>query len=75
MIFFKMFLNNYRRIYRWKFPSVNPLVIKKYFYRRVCSTSKSVGNNIFLLPTDLPMDKKLPTKDSPTENFRQRFCQ
>jgi len=52
-------------------PSVNPLVIKKYYYRRVFSVSKSVGNNIFLLPTDLPTDKKLPMKDSPTEHFRR----
>ena len=43
MIFFKMFLNNYRR----KFPLVNPLVIKKYFYRHVYSASKSVGNDFF----------------------------
>ena len=35
-------------VYLW----VNPLVIKKYYYRRVCSVSKSVGNNIFLLPMD-----------------------
>ena len=63
MNFFKMFLN--------KFPSVNPLVIKKYYYRRVFSVSKSVGNNIFLLPKDLPTDKKLPMKDSLTEHFRQ----
>jgi hypothetical protein len=26
-------------------------------------------NLFFLLPTDLPTDKKLPTKDSPTEHF------
>jgi hypothetical protein len=25
----------------------------------------------FLLPTDLLMDKKLPMKNSPTENFRR----
>jgi hypothetical protein len=25
---------------------------KKYYYRRVFSVSKSVGNNIFLLPTE-----------------------
>jgi hypothetical protein len=54
-----------------EFPSVNPLVIKKYYYRRVFSVIKSVGNNIFLLPTDLLTDKKLPTKDSPTEHFRR----
>jgi len=49
--------------------SVNPLVIKKYYYRRIFSVSKFVGNNIFLLPTDLPTDKKLQMKDSPTEHF------
>jgi hypothetical protein len=32
--------------------------------------SKSIGSNIFLLPTDLPTEKKLPTKDSLTEHFR-----
>jgi hypothetical protein len=66
------------------YPSVNLLVIKKYYYRgiyqrnevgnlflRVCLVSKSVGNNIFLLPMDLPIDKKLPMKDSPTEHFRR----
>jgi hypothetical protein len=42
---------------------------KKYYYRRVFSVSKSVGNNIFLLPTDLLTEKKLPTKDSPTEHL------
>jgi hypothetical protein len=41
------------------------------FFLRVCSVNKSVGNNIFLLPTYLPTDKKLPMKDSPTEHFRQ----
>ena len=45
MIFFKIFLNNYRRNGADKF--------------------------IFLLPTDLPTEKKLPTKDSPAENFRR----
>jgi hypothetical protein len=40
-------------------------------FLRVCSVSKSVGNNIFLLPTDLPTDKKLLMKDSPTEHFRR----
>jgi len=49
------------------------LVTKKYYYRRVCSVSKSVSNNIFLLPTDLPTDKKLPMKDSPTEIFVSDF--
>ena len=45
MNFFKIFLNNYRRIYGRKFLLVNPSVIKK-IYRRVCSASKSVGNII-----------------------------
>ena len=52
MDFLKIFLNNYQR----KFPSINQLVIKKYIYRRVCSASKSIGNNIFLLPTDIPTE-------------------
>jgi hypothetical protein len=34
------------------------------------SVSKSIDNNIFLLPTDLPTDKKLPMKDLPNEHFR-----
>jgi hypothetical protein len=34
------------------------------------SVNKSVGNNIFVLPTDLLMNKKLPMKDSSTEHFR-----
>ena len=38
----------------------------RVFFLRVYSVSKSVGNNIFLLPTDLPTDKKLPMKDLPT---------
>jgi len=41
------------------------------FFLLAFSVSKSIGNNIFLLPTDLLMDKKLPMKDSPTETFRQ----
>jgi len=49
-----------------EFPSVyqseNPLVIKKYYYRRVYSVSKSVGNNIFLLPTDFPTEKNYQWK-------------
>jgi hypothetical protein len=39
------------------------------FFLRGCSVSKSVCNNIFLLPTDLLTDKKLSMKDSPTEHF------
>ena len=34
------------------------------FFLLAFSVSKSIGNNIFLLPTDLPSDKKLPTQDS-----------
>jgi hypothetical protein len=41
------------------------------FFLRVCSVSKSICNNIFLLPTDLPTDKKLSMKDSLTEHFRR----
>jgi len=37
------------------------------------SVSKSIDNNIFLLPTDLPTDKKLSMKDSHTEHFRGDF--
>ena len=64
-----MFLYNYQRNYRILsvYPSVIPLEIKKYYYRRVCSVSKSVGNNI---PTNLPTDKTLPMNDSPTDHFR-----
>jgi hypothetical protein len=35
---------------------------KKYYYRRVFFVSKSVGNNIFLLPTDLPTEKNYQRK-------------
>jgi hypothetical protein len=52
-------------------PLINPLIIKKYYYRRVFSVSKSVGNNIFLLPMNLPTDKKLRMKDSQMEHFRR----
>jgi len=51
-------------------PSVNPLVIKKYYYRGIYRRNEA-DKFIFLLPTDLPTDKKLPTKDSPTEHFRR----
>ena len=54
------------------YPSVNPLVIKKYYYRGIYRRYEA-GNFIFLLPTDLPTDKKLPMKDSPTEHFRGDF--
>jgi len=40
-------------------------------FLRAFSVSKSIDNNFFLLSTDLPTDKKLPTKDSPTEYFRR----
>jgi len=52
-----------------EFPSVNPLVIKKCYYRGIYQQNEA-GNFIFLLPTDLPMEKQIPTKDSPTEHFR-----
>ena len=40
------------------------------FFLRAFFVSKSIGNSIFfLLPTDLPTNKKLLTKDSPTEHF------
>jgi hypothetical protein len=41
------------------------------FFLRFCPVNKSVGNNIFLLPMDLPTDKKLPMKDSPMKHFRR----
>jgi len=47
-------------------PSVNPLVIKKYYYRGIYRRNEA-DKFIFLLPTE----KKLPTKDSPTEHFRR----
>jgi len=46
--------------------SVNPLVIKKYYYRGIYRRNEA-DKFIFLLPTE----KKLPTKDSPTEHFRR----
>jgi hypothetical protein len=48
-----MFLNN---------PVGKSVGNKKYYYRRVFSISKFVDKNIFLLQTDLPTEKKLPTK-------------
>jgi hypothetical protein len=48
------------------YPSVNPLVIKKYYYRGICRRNEA-GNFIFLLP----MNNKLSTKDSPTDHFRR----
>jgi hypothetical protein len=64
--FFKIFLNNYRRNYI-------RFVSDEIFFLLAFFVSKSIGNNIFLLPTDLPTDKKLPTKDSPMETFRRWF--
>jgi hypothetical protein len=54
-----MFLNN---------PVGKSVGNKKYYYRRVFSISKFVDKNIFLLQTDLPTEKKLPTK-----HFRRWF--
>jgi hypothetical protein len=51
-------------------PSVNLLVIKKYYYRGIYRRNEA-DKFIFLLPTDLLTEKKLPTKDSPTEHFRR----
>jgi len=52
------------------YPSVNPLVIKKYYYRGIYRENEAY-NFIFLLQTDLPMDKKSPIKDSPTKHFHR----
>jgi hypothetical protein len=41
--------------------------MKRVIFLRIFFVSKSVGNNIFLLP----IDKKLSMKDSPMENFRR----
>ena len=68
-----MFLYNYRRNYGISVGNSvgislgNSVGNKKYYYRRVCSISKFIGNNI---PTNLPMGKTLPTNDSPTDHFR-----
>jgi hypothetical protein len=40
--------------------------MKQVFFFQAFSVSKYIGKNIFLLATD----KKLLTKDSPTEHFR-----
>jgi hypothetical protein len=45
---------------------------KKYYYRGIYRCNEA-GNFIFLLPTDLPTDKKLPMKDSLTEHFRRQI--
>jgi len=39
------------------------------FFLLTVSVSKSIGNNNFLLSTDLPTDKTSPTQDSPTKHF------
>jgi hypothetical protein len=39
------------------------------FVLRTFSVGKSIENNIFLLPTYLPIDKKLPMKESSMEHF------
>jgi hypothetical protein len=36
--------------------------MKRIIFLCAFSISKSIGNNIFLLPTDLLMEKKLPKK-------------
>jgi len=51
-------------------PSIIPSVIKKYYYQGIYQRN-GVNKFIFLLPMDLPTEKKLPTKDSPTEHFRR----
>jgi hypothetical protein len=55
------------------FLTVNPSVTKKYYYRGIYRRN-GADKFIFLLPTDLPTEKKLPTKDSPTEHFRRNIC-
>jgi hypothetical protein len=47
-------------------PSVILSVIKKYYYRGIYRRN-GADKFIFLLPTELTTEKKLPTKDSPTE--------
>jgi len=42
-------------------PSVNPSVIKKYYYRGIYRRN-GADTFIFLLPTDLQTEKKLPTE-------------
>jgi hypothetical protein len=53
------------------FNGYTDIIKRVFFFLLGCFVSKSVGNNIFLLPTDLPTDKKLPMKDSPTEHFHR----
>jgi len=50
--------------------SVIPSVIKNIITEGYTDEMERI-NLFFLLPTDLPMEKKLLTKDSPTENFRR----
>jgi len=56
-----------------KFPSVippvNPMLIKNIITEGYTDEMKQVI--FFLFPTDLPTDKKLQMKDSPTEHFRR----
>jgi hypothetical protein len=49
--------------------SVIPSVIKNIITEGYTDEMERI--NFFLLPTDLPTEKKLLTKDSPTENFRR----
>ena len=76
MNFFKMFLNNYRRNYIHYFSEGITDGMKRiiFFLLAFFFVSKSIDNNIFLLPTNLSTDKKLPTKDSSMEHFRRLFC-
>jgi len=53
-----------------EFLSVIPSVIKKYYYRGIYRRN-GADKFIFLLPTDLLTEKKLPMKDSLTERFRR----
>jgi hypothetical protein len=51
-------------------PLVNLSVIKKIITEGYTDDMKRVIL-FFLFPTDLPMDKKLPMKDSSTKHFRR----
>jgi hypothetical protein len=72
-----MFLNNYRRNYDGNSignsvgKSVGKSVGNKKYYYRGIYRRNGANKFIFLLPTDLPTEKKLLTKDSPTEHFRR----
>jgi hypothetical protein len=50
------------------YPSVNPFVIKKYYYRGIYRCNEA-DNSIFLLPTDLPTEKKITDKRFTNEVF------